>query len=91
MVDNVPVHALPPGAGDGITLVLLTRRYPRPLPQTAHRFYIQPSHRVPVSGWDYTNPHGIRVAYELGRNDARQLRVRMGERGLATFLENTHG
>lgn len=80
-----------PEAGDGITLVLLTRRYPRPLPQTAHRFYIQPSHRVPVSGWDYTNPHGIRVAYELGWNDARQLRVRMGERGLATFLENTHG
>ncbi len=91
MVDNVPVDALPPEADDGVTLVLLTRRYPRALPQTARRVYIQPSRHVPVRGWDYTNPHGIRAAYELGRNDARQLLVRMGERGLATFLENTDG
>ncbi len=91
MVDNVPVDALPPEADDGVTLVLLTRRHPRSLPQTARRVYIQPSRHVPVRGWDYTNPHGIRAAYELGRNDAHQLLVRMGERDLATFLENTDG
>ncbi|MBW4047308.1 MAG: patatin-like phospholipase family protein [Proteobacteria bacterium] len=90
MVDNVPVDALPAGPRQGITLVLLTRRYARPLPQSPQRIYVQPSRRVPVRGWDYTNPHGIRAAYELGRHDARQLLARLHAHGMATFLENTH-
>jgi predicted acylesterase/phospholipase RssA len=88
MVDNVPVGALPGEARDGVTLVLLTRRYPRPLPRSPQRLYLQPSRRVPVSGWDYTNPHGIRAAYELGRSDAAALLERIGGRSLSSYLEN---
>ena len=91
MVDNVPVDALPVGARQALTLVLLTRQYTRPLPQSPQRIYLQPSHPVPVRGWDYTNPHGIRAAYELGRHDARELLTRLSAHGMATFLENTHG
>ena len=91
MVDNVPVDALPVEARQEPTLVLLTRQYERPLPQSTQRIYIQPSHHVPVRGWDYTNPHGIRAAYELGRHDARALLTRLRTHGMATFLENTHG
>lgn len=66
MVDNVPVGAL--GDASGRTLVLLSRRYGR-LPQHPRRLYVQPSRPVPVKGWDYTNPQGIRAAYELGLRD----------------------
>lgn len=66
MVDNVPVGALGDAPGD--TLVLLTRRY-RGLPNEPHRLYVQPSRPVPVKGWDYTNPQGIRDTYDLGRRD----------------------
>lgn len=90
MVDNVPVGALPEQSRDGVTLVLLTRRYPRTLPHSPQRLYLQPSRRVPVSGWDYTNPHGIRAAYDLGRSDAAELLERIAGRNLSTYLENPH-
>ncbi len=68
MVDNVPVDALPQPSAP--TLVLLTRRYPRPLPRTDARVYLQPSRPIPVSSWDYTDAPGIRAALQLGRDDA---------------------
>lgn len=73
MVDNVPVGALGhvPGGAPGATLVLLSRRYPRPLPSTQDRLYVQPSRPVPVKGWDYANPEGIRAAYALGLGDGQ--------------------
>ena len=79
MVDNVPVDALPAPAAP--TLVLLTRRYARPLPQGAARVYLQPSRPIPVSSWDYTDAPGIRAALELGRADAVELLERLRRHG----------
>ena len=66
VVDNVPVCAL--DDAPGTTLVLLTRRY-QALPDIPGRAYVQPSMRIPVDAWDYTNPEGIQSAYDLGRRD----------------------
>ncbi len=85
MVDNVPVHALPDP--DAPTLVLLTRRYSRPLPRSAARAYLQPSRPVPVAGWDYTDGPGIRAAIELGRRDATALFDRLRREGRPALLD----
>ena len=69
IADNVPVAAL--DEAPGRTLVLLARRYRR-LPVHASRVYVQPSARVPVSSWDYTNPEGLQAAYDLGRRDGEK-------------------
>ncbi|CAB3723120.1 patatin-like phospholipase family protein [Trinickia soli] len=80
MVDNVPVGAL--DETPGRVLVLVTRRYPRP--QTfvvAHgsqqRLYVQPSRKVPISSWDYTQPALMRPAYDLGRADGEAFLQRL--------------
>ncbi len=65
IADNVPVDA----AGDGPTLVLLTRPFKR-VPAHPLRTYVQPSQPVPVSAWDYTDPDGLVAAFELGQRDA---------------------
>lgn len=72
MVDNVPVDALDSLAGR--VLVMVTRRYPRPqmfvvAQGEQRRLYVQPSSKVPISSWDYTQPALMRPAYELGRRD----------------------
>ncbi|RKP49475.1 patatin-like phospholipase family protein [Trinickia fusca] len=72
MVDNVPVGAL--DASPGRVLVMVTRQYPRPqMFVLSHgeqqRLYVQPSRKVPISSWDYTQPALMRPAYELGRAD----------------------
>ncbi|HSD41350.1 MAG TPA: patatin-like phospholipase family protein [Burkholderiales bacterium] len=64
IADNVPVEA----AGEGPTLVLLSRRF-RQLPAHAARLYVQPSQSVPVASWDYTDPDGLQAAFDLGRRD----------------------
>jgi predicted acylesterase/phospholipase RssA len=64
IADNVPVEA----AGEGPTLVLLTRRFGQ-LPARAGRTYVQPSRPVPVASWDYTDPLGLQAAFDLGRRD----------------------
>jgi len=33
------------------------------------RLYVQPSRKVPISSWDYTQPALMRPAYDLGRAD----------------------
>jgi predicted acylesterase/phospholipase RssA len=66
VVDNVPVCALDDAPGE--TLVMLTRRYPA-LPSIPGRTYVQPSMKIPVSAWDYTNADGLQFAYDLGRRD----------------------
>ncbi|MCP5161510.1 MAG: patatin-like phospholipase family protein [Hahellaceae bacterium] len=75
MVDNVPVHGV--DETEGPTLVLLTRPY-KVLPEIAGRLYVQPSSKVPVSSWDYTNPKGIQATFDQGRRD--------GEAFVKTFL-----
>jgi predicted acylesterase/phospholipase RssA len=66
VVDNVPVCALAPAAGE--TLVLLSRRYPQ-LPRVTGRTYVMPSADVPVDAWDYTSPARLQAAFDLGRRD----------------------
>ena len=66
ITDNVPVDALTAPAGT--MLVLLTRRYHQ-LPEVSGRVYVQPSAPIPVASWDYTDPEGIRAAFDLGRRD----------------------
>ncbi|PTB21539.1 Patatin [Trinickia symbiotica] len=82
MVDNVPVAAL--DATPGRVLVMVTRLYPRP--QTfvlAHgaqqRVYVQPSRKVPISSWDYTQPGLMRPTYDLGRADGEAFLRRVPE------------
>jgi predicted patatin/cPLA2 family phospholipase len=67
IVDNAPVEAV----GDGPTLVLLTRSFTR-LPAHPMRTYLQPSQRVPVKSWDYTDPAGLDAAFALGQRDAER-------------------
>ena len=68
MVDNVPIDAVDAGPS---TLVLLTRRYPGRAETFSHhgRRYVQPSTKVPVSAWDYTNPPAMQLTYDQGRRD----------------------
>ena len=76
MVDNVPVDAVDDGPS---TLVLLTRRYPTRAETFHHlgRLYVQPSTRVAISAWDYTDPAAMQATYDQGRRD--------GERFAAAF------
>jgi len=71
MVDNVPIDAVDDGP---TTLVLLTRRYPGRAEVFTHqgRLYVQPSQKVPVSAWDYTDPDGMAATYDQGRRDAER-------------------
>lgn len=81
LIDNVPVNALQPRAGEPAaqmrTLVLVTRRYPKfaQVFEAHGRVYVQPSQPVAASSWDYTNPDAYQKTYDQGRRDA------------ATFLE----
>lgn len=72
--DNAPLPAQD-AAQRSATLVLLTRHYPgRPAVFRAFgRLYCQPSRPVPVSTWDCTARTSVDAAFELGRQDARQL------------------
>ena len=71
MVDNVPVDAVERGPS---TLVLLTRRYPQRAETFTHqdRVYVQPSTKVPVSAWDYTDPPAMQRTYDQGRSDGER-------------------
>ena len=71
MVDNVPVDAVGRGAS---TLVLVTRRYPGRPDMFTHqgRLYVQPSRKVAIGSWDYTNPAGMQTTYDQGRTDGER-------------------
>ena len=71
MVDNVPVDAVEPGRS---TLGLLTRRYPARADTFDHlgRVYVQPSAKVAVAAWDYTNPAAMQRTYDQGRRDGER-------------------
>ncbi|KAA1190506.1 patatin-like phospholipase family protein [Pseudohalioglobus sediminis] len=69
IIDNVPAH-LADGL-EGRTLVLLSKRYPRPLPEPGRRVYVQPSQPVRIDKFDYANPEGLQETYDLGRRDGQ--------------------
>lgn len=71
IVDNVPVSAADDIEGD--LLVLLTRKYPSTsIPSIEKRVYIQPSEPIGIAKWDYTNPQGIKDAFEQGKKDGEK-------------------
>ncbi|MEO8936072.1 MAG: patatin-like phospholipase family protein [Burkholderiaceae bacterium] len=71
MVDNVPVDAVDAGPS---TLVLLTRRYPGRPEVFTHcgRSYVQPSSKVAISAWDYTDVAAMQATYDQGRRDGER-------------------
>lgn len=70
IIDNVPAH-LATGRS-GRTLVLLSKRYRRPLPAIPNRVYVQPSQAIKIDKFDYANPHGLQATYELGLKDGNK-------------------
>jgi predicted acylesterase/phospholipase RssA len=74
-VSNVPTQGV--SEAQGQTLVLLTRQFTR-LPSIPGRLYVQPSQRVPVSAWDYTNERAVQSTFDLGRRDAERFCAALG-------------
>lgn len=73
LYDNIPINLVRTGENAGLTLVLLTDRFPT-LPEqfvVDGRIYAQPSANIPVGAWDYTQPEALRLAYQLGQKDAQ--------------------
>lgn len=81
LVDNVPIDGLlpaEPGQKLQEVLVLLTRRYPYPdcfvreLPGL-RLTYVQPRTPILISSWDYSKFKLMPLAYEQGREDAKNI------------------
>jgi len=69
MIDNVPAFLADQRPGE--TLVLLSKRYQRPLPDVPGRIYVQPSAPIRMDKFDYANPDGLQEVFELGAADGR--------------------
>jgi predicted acylesterase/phospholipase RssA len=67
IIDNVPAHLA--DTREGNTLVMLSKRYKKPLPEPAQRVYVQPSEQIQIDKFDYANPEGLQEAYDLGFKD----------------------
>jgi len=70
LIDSVPA-GLTEGRS-GTTLVLLSKRYRKPLPRIGGRLYVQPSEQISIDKFDYANPDGLQRAYDLGIRDGGQ-------------------
>lgn len=70
LIDSVPAHLT--DDRDGTTLVLLSKRYSRPLPQVKGRVYVQPSQTIRIDKFDYANPGGLQDTYDLGLRDGER-------------------
>jgi hypothetical protein len=69
MIDSVPAFLT--DNGEGNTLVLLSKRYRRELPQQPGRRYCQPSEPIRMDKFDYANPEGLQQTYDLGYRDGQ--------------------
>jgi predicted acylesterase/phospholipase RssA len=67
IIDNVPAHLA--DTREGNTLVMLSKRYKKPLPEPAQRVYVQPSEQIQIDKFDYANPEGLQETYDLGFKD----------------------
>ena len=79
MIDNVPAFMADDRSGE--TLVLLSKRYRKPLPQFARRTYAQPSAPILMDKFDYANPEALQEVFELGAADGRAFGGKMTARG----------
>ncbi len=67
IIDNVPAHLA--NGREGRTLVLLSKRYKKQIPQVPGRVYVQPSEPIRIDKFDYANPSGLQETYDLGIQD----------------------
>ena len=67
IIDNVPAHLA--DGRPGLTLILLSKRYKRPLPEPTQRVYVQPSEPIRLNKFDYADPIGLQDVYDLGLCD----------------------
>ena len=67
LIDNVPAHLA--DGRPGRTLVLLSKRYRKPLPAPSARVYVQPSEAIRIDKFDYANPAGLQEVYDQGVRD----------------------
>ena len=67
VIDNVPAHLA--DGREGRTLVLLSKRYKRPLPEPGQRVYVQPGETIRIDKFDYANPIGLQETYDIGFRD----------------------
>lgn len=67
IIDNVPAHLA--DNKEGRTLILLSKRYKKLLPQSSQRVYVQPSEAIRIDKFDYANPEGLQQTYDLGFRD----------------------
>jgi predicted acylesterase/phospholipase RssA len=71
MIDNVPAFVAEAAPGVRRTLVLLTRPYdPASLGVHGARLYVAPTRPVPISRWDYTQPHLLEDTVDMGEREA---------------------
>ncbi|NCF20336.1 MAG: hypothetical protein GWP63_19035 [Haliea sp.] len=70
LIDNVPAYLA--DGREGVTLVLLSKRYKKPIPSSLQRIYVQPSEPIRIDKFDYANPVGLQETYNLGLKDGAQ-------------------
>jgi predicted acylesterase/phospholipase RssA len=70
LIEDTPLSGLPQKAGR--TLVLLTAKGIA-IKSSAEVVYAEPSERLQISSWDYTDPKQIDDLYELGKKDGSAL------------------
>ena len=70
VIDSTPAYLA--DQRDGQTLVLLSKRFKKPLPVVANRVYVQPSKAITIDKLDYANPDGLQDTYDLGFFDGQQ-------------------
>ena len=66
LIESIPLSGLPQKPGR--TLVLLTANGIAIKP-SPHIVYAEPSEKLDISSWDYTDPKRIESIYELGKKD----------------------
>jgi predicted acylesterase/phospholipase RssA len=70
LIENIPVRLAENEPGE--TLVLLSRKYQRPLPSAKRVTWVQPSKPIKIDKFDYANPDGLQETYDLGIHDGRE-------------------
>jgi predicted acylesterase/phospholipase RssA len=70
LIENIPVRLAENEPGQ--TLVLLSRKYEREVPQTKNVTWVQPSEQIKIDKFDYANPDGLQETFDLGLADGRK-------------------
>ncbi|MFW2386998.1 MAG: patatin-like phospholipase family protein [Polyangiales bacterium] len=70
LIENIPVRLAENEPGE--TLVLLSRKYERPLPSKERVTWVQPSKPIKIDKFDYANPDGLQETFEIGIDDGRR-------------------